>query len=69
MDSDDLVCDEGESCGAYPVLSQPGEVTLSGNLIGIDFSAGFPSGIAPEAAQTGPARRAWRRTPGWTQAR
>ncbi|MEW8261413.1 MAG: hypothetical protein AB2736_03555, partial [Candidatus Thiodiazotropha taylori] len=42
MDMDNLICDNGESCGAYPTLSQPNVITVgSGAVNGLDFSATY----------------------------
>jgi serine protease len=42
MDMDNLICDSGESCGAYPTLSQPNVITLSSSArSGLDFSATY----------------------------
>ncbi|MEJ2620526.1 MAG: S8 family serine peptidase [Candidatus Thiodiazotropha sp.] len=42
MDMDNLICDSGESCGAYPTLSQPNVITLGSSAqSGLDFSAAY----------------------------
>ncbi|MET0091836.1 MAG: hypothetical protein ABW068_17790 [Candidatus Thiodiazotropha sp.] len=42
MDMDNLICDAGESCGAYPTLSQPSVIAVgSGSLSSLDFTTSF----------------------------
>lgn len=41
-DNDDLVCDAGEVCGAWPTLGAPNPVTVENDdVAGLDFVAGF----------------------------
>jgi len=41
-DHDGQICDPGEACGSYPLLTNPTNITVSnGDLTGIDFSSGF----------------------------
>lgn len=41
-DHDGQICDPGEACGSYPLLTNPTPVTVSNSsLTGIDFSSGF----------------------------
>ncbi len=35
--NDDLICDNGEACGAYISLDQPAELTVTGDMSGLDF--------------------------------
>jgi serine protease len=57
MDMDNLICDAGESCGAYPTLSRPEVITVgSGSVSGLDFSSSYEyqspsSSSAEERAQ------------------
>ena len=56
MDMDNLICDAGESCGAYSTLSQPSVVTVgSGAVSGLDFTTSYeylsPSSLSTEGAQ------------------
>ena len=41
MDNDGLICDAGESCGAYLALDLPVEITPNSDLSGLDFLSGF----------------------------
>ena len=40
-DNDTVICDRGESCGAFQTLEQPAVVTVSGDRTGLDFPVGF----------------------------
>ena len=40
-DNDTIICDRGESCGAFQTLEQPAVITVSGDRTGLDFSVGF----------------------------
>jgi serine protease len=40
-DRDDLLCDDGEACGAYPTLGEPVVIEVGGGRQGIDFSVGL----------------------------
>jgi len=41
-DHDGQICDPGEACGSYPLLTNPTRITVSnGDLTGIDFSSGY----------------------------
>ena len=56
LNNDDIICQRGEPCGAFPVLA-PGRdltvVTLSGNRSDISFEVAPLSGISPQAAPGG----------------
>jgi serine protease len=53
MDMDDLICDAGESCGAYSTLAQPVLIDVgSEGLNGLDFTASFDSQSPSESAST-----------------
>ncbi len=41
MNNDDLICDAGESCGAYLALDSPVEITEDSDLMGLNFLTGF----------------------------
>jgi serine protease len=66
LDNDNVVCQRGEACGAYPLLSGGGDppiVTLSGPRTDLNFELAPLSGISPQsvaihgpAATTGTAR-------------
>jgi len=45
-DFDDLVCDDGEACGAYPTLNQPVELSISGDQSGITFDVGYHADLS-----------------------
>lgn len=52
-DNDFFICDAGEACGAWPVLdSQPAVIQLRQDLLDMDFSTTFNTGII-SASQTG----------------
>ncbi len=56
MDMDNLICDAGESCGAYSTLSQPVVITVgSGGVTGLDFSTSYeyqtPSSLSTGGAE------------------
>jgi serine protease len=62
LDNDDLICQRGEPCGGYPVLS-PGRdlsiIGITGNRNDLNFEVAPLSGISPQSVGT---RRApWRR--------
>jgi len=44
--NDGVICDAGESCGAYLSLDQPVEINVAANRTLADFSASYVSGIA-----------------------
>ncbi len=59
-DWDDLICDDGEVCGAYPTLGEPLLIDASSDRSGIDFSVGFsssPSALASSPAEGAPGYR------------
>lgn len=37
-DNDGNICGEGESCGAYPTLDEPAQLTITGDRAGLQFS-------------------------------
>jgi serine protease len=41
FDGDDLICDPGEACGAYPDVASPGLVEVSQDHTDLAFTAGF----------------------------
>ncbi len=51
LDNDLYICDSGESCGAYPTYGQMSQVSVTGNVTGIDFSVSF--GVAFSGAKEG----------------
>lgn len=55
-DWDDLICDDGEACGAYPTIAQPVLFEVTGDRSGLDFSVGLnlsPGSKAASAASDG----------------
>ncbi|MFT5481506.1 MAG: serine protease [Halieaceae bacterium] len=58
-DSDFFICDAGEACGAWPVLSGTKFTTfdVSGDIDGLDFVTGFESGILSSSALGSPTKR------------
>jgi len=50
-DWDDLICDDGEVCGAYTTVGLPSVIEVNANLSGLDFSAGFVT--SPSTLSTG----------------
>lgn len=48
-DNDGLICDPGETCGAYVALGQETPVVVSGSRAGIDFGSGFNVVRSPDA--------------------
>ncbi len=65
LDNDDLICQRGEACGAYPVLAAGGGlsvVELSGNRSDLDFQASPLSGMSPQSVG-GSGSAVWRRLP------
>ena len=71
-DNDSSLCEVGEGCGGYPVLSQLSPITVEGDVSGLEFTTSFLSALsAPEpssaalqiaalATLVGLARRRWR---------
>ena len=50
-DNDDLVCDAGEVCGAWPTLGAPTPLTVEADdVTGLDFVAGFAVTLGSNAA-------------------
>jgi serine protease len=63
LDNDDLICQRGEPCGAYPVISPGSNLTtidLSGNRSDIDFQVAPLSGMSVQNTGAGSAA-GWRR--------
>jgi serine protease len=73
-DNDSALCEVGDGCGGYPVLSQLGPISVEGDVSGLDFTTSFLSAlfvpepssaalqIAALATLVGLARRRWRRS-------
>lgn len=52
LDNDGLICDAGEACTAYPVLSAPAAIEVkSHNVSGLSFSTGFIGQVMAESAK------------------
>jgi serine protease len=65
LDNDDIICQRGEPCGAYPVLPQRADLTvidLSGNRSDLNFQVSPLAGISPAAAGGADAGPVFRRT-------
>ena len=45
-DDDNLLCDDGEACGAYRTLDSPVTISVNGDITGIDFSSTFRSSLS-----------------------
>jgi len=54
LDNDGLICDQGEACGAYPILgSQTEEIVPNGtNQTGVDFAVQAQSGLDGSASMS-----------------
>ena len=66
LDNDNLVCQRGEPCGAYPVLAPGRDLTkieLSANRADIDFQVSPLAGMSPQSAGAS-GNRTWRRDSG-----
>lgn len=67
LDNDNFVCQRGEPCGAYPLLSSNGDasvITLTGNRSDLNFEVAPLSGMSPQSlsASAPPAApTGWRR--------
>jgi serine protease len=58
-DNDALICDPGESCGAFRTLDAPEVLNINSDRANLDFISGFPvnlfnSNVASEAVPTRP---------------
>jgi serine protease len=54
LDNDNMICDAGEACGAWPTLGMPSQVVVKGgDVTGLDFVAGFRRG-GGSVVQVGP---------------
>ena len=61
-DNDDLVCDAGEVCGAWPTLGAPNPLTVEADdVTGLDFVAGFAVTLGSNAASAPAASGGYRR--------
>ena len=71
LDNDGYICQRGEPCGAYPLLSSNGDasvITLAGPRSDLNFEVAPLSGMSPQGLSAGNAAAAvptgWRRTTG-----
>ncbi len=48
-DNDGFICDEGESCGAYPLLSRPKRLTVNREYNSINFDVNFNTNFLSSA--------------------
>jgi serine protease len=61
-DNDDLVCDAGEVCGAWPTLGAPNPLTVGNDdVTGLDFVAGFAVTLGSNAASAPASSGGYRR--------
>jgi serine protease len=53
-DDDELLCDAGEACGAYPTLDSPAVINVNSDLTSLEFVSGFRVNLTSASAnQTG----------------
>jgi serine protease len=45
MNNDNIICDPGEACGAWPTLDQPATLTVNASRANLDFSTSFDATI------------------------
>lgn len=68
LDNDNFICQRGEPCGAYPLLSSNGDasvITLTGHRSDLNFEVAPLSGMSPQSLAAGSAPgvlRGWRRS-------
>lgn len=60
-DYDQLICDVGESCGAYITTDAPIMITVNQNRSGLDFVSGFTVNLADFKSANGTQRESGRR--------
>jgi len=63
-DNDDFICNQGETCGAFPTFAAGKDFTiveLSGNRSDLHFQVAPLSGMSPAAAGGAPGARGWRK--------
>jgi serine protease len=48
-DNDEIICDEGEACGAYLTIDQPTLINVDRNRTAMDFVSGFDVSIRSQA--------------------
>lgn len=53
LDNDALICDSGESCGAYFSLGSPRIIDVDGPYTGLDFVSGFGTAVQVNSASGG----------------
>ena len=60
-DNDDLICDEGEACGAFPSLDSPTVISVrNGARTGVEFAVSFDLSLASTQNLGGATRRGFR---------
>lgn len=52
LDNNGFICDEGESCGRYPILSDPTPLVILENLAGLRFPIGYRVSFGTQVAGT-----------------
>ncbi len=45
LDNDGLICDSGESCGAYLTLDEPEDIRVTVDQVNLDFGSGFSANL------------------------
>jgi serine protease len=63
LDNDDIICQRGEPCGAYPVLPQAKALTiveLSGNRADLNFQVSPLAGVSPSSGPASAGEAGWR---------
>ena len=69
MNNDGFICDDGEACGAYPVLSSPEVVSVAGERLGLDFSTAFQAGLQAASSSVSNGNGGLRKRPGFPRKR
>ncbi|MFC3152366.1 S8 family serine peptidase [Litoribrevibacter euphylliae] len=50
LNADSLICDQGDSCGAFPTLDQTSILTINGDADNIDFTVSFENSISASSS-------------------
>lgn len=50
LNADSLICDQGDSCGAFPTLDQTSILTINGDVDNIDFTVSFENSISASSS-------------------
>ncbi len=54
LDNDQLICDGGEACGAYPTMDLPAPLTVDKNIADADFGTAFRQSIGSGSTAASP---------------